>query len=443
LIRLLFRSLGVELLPFLSNASVFIFEEGHVAIQLAFVKVLVSRFRDALEDVSCDVDRYSKLLAFISPDISWVWGIRAEALSNMSQADLIEELRWLSMLQRLHVKAGDAWSHRRLLLTKLKIQPGLVTAELAFIVEQASRHPHHYYAMNHFNWLAPHVPDSKPFFLEILTVAPLHYGVYHHLLRGNLEKETRPDLEIVASVARCYRDSESFCQFIYLADLEISTFCEQGKWSTYFQQLEYYYRVFLGRMAHLFVDLEAHYYWDKKSGQTRDEWVATMKGSRTVYVGNLSFYTTEEQVIELFSKCGAVSRVIMGLNRVKKTPCGFCFVEFESHRGAGFAVNVISGAALDDRTLRVDWDGGFVEGRQFGRGQTGDQWRDDLRDDFDPARGGQGRALLKSLEDGSQIFVGSRDGGDRRGGFRGGRGGGFKRPYGEDGDQGDYKRQRQ
>ena len=198
-------------------------------------------------------------------------------------------------------------------------------------------------------------------------------------------------------------------------------------------------------MAHLFVDMEAHYYWDKKSGQTRDEWVATMKGSKTVYAGNMSFYSTEEQVLELFGKCGAVSRVIMGLNRVKKTPCGFCFVEFATNRGAGMAVNVLSGAVLDDRTLRVDWDAGFVEGRQFGRGQTGDQWRDDLRDDFDPARGGQGRALLKSLEDGSQIFVGTREGNDRRGGFRGGRGGagGYKRPFAEEGGAEDYKRQRQ
>ena len=26
--------------------------------------------------------------------------------------------------------------------------------------------------------------------------------------------------------------------------------------------------------------------------------------------------------------CGEVKRVIMGLDRMKKTPCGFCFVEY-------------------------------------------------------------------------------------------------------------------
>jgi len=50
--------------------------------------------------------------------------------------------------------------------------------------------------------------------------------------------------------------------------------------------------------------------------------------SRVIYVGNLSFYTTEDQIYALFSKCGAIERVIMGLNRVTKTPCGFCFVMY-------------------------------------------------------------------------------------------------------------------
>lgn len=38
----------------------------------------------------------------------------------------------------------------------------------------------------------------------------------------------------------------------------------------------------------------------------------------------------------------------------------------------------------------VDLDAGFVEGRQFGRGESGGQWRDDFREDVDEGRGGQG-----------------------------------------------------
>ena len=50
--------------------------------------------------------------------------------------------------------------------------------------------------------------------------------------------------------------------------------------------------------------------------------------SCTLYVGNLSFHTTEWQVYELFSRMGAVERVVMGLNRFSRRPCGFCFVMY-------------------------------------------------------------------------------------------------------------------
>jgi RNA recognition motif-containing protein len=46
----------------------------------------------------------------------------------------------------------------------------------------------------------------------------------------------------------------------------------------------------------------------------------------TVYVGNLSFSTSEATIYELFSRCGPVERVIMGVHRETYEPCGFCFV---------------------------------------------------------------------------------------------------------------------
>ena len=60
-------------------------------------------------------------------------------------------------------------------------------------------------------------------------------------------------------------------------------------------------------------------------------------------MGNLSFYTTEEQVYELFSRCGEIKRIIMGLDRVKKTPCGFCFVEYFSRGDAEDCLKYVSG----------------------------------------------------------------------------------------------------
>ena len=35
----------------------------------------------------------------------------------------------------------------------------------------------------------------------------------------------------------------------------------------------------------------------------------------------------------------------------------------------------INGTRLDDRIIRTDWDAGFVEGRQYGRGKSGGQVR--------------------------------------------------------------------
>mmetsp|Transcript_22302 Transcript_22302/g.34944 ORF Transcript_22302/g.34944 Transcript_22302/m.34944 type:complete len:134 (-) Transcript_22302:62-463(-) len=46
---------------------------------------------------------------------------------------------------------------------------------------------------------------------------------------------------------------------------------------------------------------------------------------------------------------------------------------------------------LDDRTIRIDRDWGFVEGRQYGRGKSGGQVRDEYRMDFDLGRGGFGK----------------------------------------------------
>lgn len=115
-----------------------------------------------------------------------------------------------------------------------------------------------------------------------------------------------------------------------------------------------------------------------------------LKSSTTVYVGNMSFYTTEEQVYELLSKAGQIKRVIMGLDRFTKTPCGFCFVEYDNHEGSLRSVRYINGTKLDDRIIQIDRDPGFIEGRQFGRGAQGGQRRDEFRQDFDAGRGGYG-----------------------------------------------------
>ncbi|KAM3831029.1 nuclear cap-binding protein subunit 2-like [Vipera latastei] len=126
--------------------------------------------------------------------------------------------------------------------------------------------------------------------------------------------------------------------------------------------------------------------------------VEDLKASSTLYVGNLSFYTTEEQIHELFSKCGDIRRIIMGLDKIKKTPCGFCFVEYYTKAEAEHAMRFINGTRLDDRVIRTDWDAGFTEGRQYGRGRSGGQVRDEYRKLYDEGRGGFGKNFLAQLE---------------------------------------------
>ncbi|KAL2911751.1 Histone acetyltransferase [Polyrhizophydium stewartii] len=115
--------------------------------------------------------------------------------------------------------------------------------------------------------------------------------------------------------------------------------------------------------------------------------------SSTLYVGNLSFFTTEEQIYELFSKCGEIKRIIMGLDRIKKTPCGFCFVEFYRRQDALDCMSFVNGTKLDERIVRTDVDPGFRMGRQYGRGRSGGQVRDEHREDYDEGRGGWGARM--------------------------------------------------
>ncbi|XP_068665527.1 nuclear cap-binding protein subunit 2-like [Aristolochia californica] len=152
-------------------------------------------------------------------------------------------------------------------------------------------------------------------------------------------------------------------------------------------------------MASLFKDpTKLSAYRDRRFPGTQEEFEHALQTSTTVYVGNMSFYTTEEQVYELFFRAGEIKKMIMGLDKNTKTPCGFCFVIYYSRDDAEDGVKYISGTILDDRPIRVDFDWGFQEGRQWGRGRSGGQVRDEYRTDYDPGRGGYGKLVQRELE---------------------------------------------
>ncbi|CAI5509383.1 unnamed protein product [Closterium sp. Naga37s-1] len=114
-------------------------------------------------------------------------------------------------------------------------------------------------------------------------------------------------------------------------------------------------------------------YRDRRFRGTQEEFEQALKASTTVYVGNLSFYTTEEQIYEVFSKAGEIRRIVMGLDKNTMTPCGFCFVAYYVREDAEDAVKYVSSTILDDRPIRVDFDWGYEDGRQWGRGRSGGQ----------------------------------------------------------------------
>ncbi len=152
-------------------------------------------------------------------------------------------------------------------------------------------------------------------------------------------------------------------------------------------------------MARLFLDREPlTQYKDRLFKGSMEEYLERLRTSATLYVGNVSFYTSEEQIWDLFSRAGPVKAIVMGLDKNLKTPCGFCFVEYHNRPDAERAVKYLNGTKLDDREVRMDFDWGFQEGRQFGRGKSGGQVRDEYRTTYDEGRGGYGKLLKTELD---------------------------------------------
>ena len=73
-----------------------------------------------------------------------------------------------------------------------------------------------------------------------------------------------------------------------------------------------------------------------------------------IYVGNLSFQTTQEDLTSIFSQYGAVERVNLVTDRMTGQPRGFAFVEMTNRNEAETAMSVLNGSDLHGRTLSVN-----------------------------------------------------------------------------------------
>lgn len=74
----------------------------------------------------------------------------------------------------------------------------------------------------------------------------------------------------------------------------------------------------------------------------------------SVYVGNLPYDTTEDQVVELFKPFGLVNRAALVKDRETGRPRGFGFVEMPNDDEARKAIEALSGKDYEGRPLTVN-----------------------------------------------------------------------------------------
>ena len=73
-----------------------------------------------------------------------------------------------------------------------------------------------------------------------------------------------------------------------------------------------------------------------------------------LYVGNLSFSTTEEQLRTLFTQAGTATSVELIKDRSTGSSKGFAFVEMSSQAEAEKAIKMLNGFSLDNREIKVN-----------------------------------------------------------------------------------------
>jgi cold-inducible RNA-binding protein len=116
-----------------------------------------------------------------------------------------------------------------------------------------------------------------------------------------------------------------------------------------------------------------------------------------LYVGNLSYSATEEELRDLFAQAGEVSSVTLIKDRDTGRSRGFAFVEMSSQVEAENAISMFNGYTMDNRQLTVNiarpreergpgGGGGFGGRRGGGGGGYGDRGGSRDRD----RRGGGG-----------------------------------------------------
>ena len=111
-----------------------------------------------------------------------------------------------------------------------------------------------------------------------------------------------------------------------------------------------------------------------------------------LYIGNLSYSTTEDQVRSLFEQAGGIINVAVITDRETGRSKGFGFVEMETVEAAQEAIKRFNGYLLQERALTVNEARPREErsGGGFGGGRGGGDRRDNRGGRGGGDRGGYG-----------------------------------------------------
>lgn len=90
-----------------------------------------------------------------------------------------------------------------------------------------------------------------------------------------------------------------------------------------------------------------------------------------LYVGNLSFNTSEAQLRDLFAQHGDVTSATLVMDRETGRPRGFGFVEFADAASGKAAIEALNGTSFDGRDLTVNEARPREAGGGGGRGGGG------------------------------------------------------------------------
>lgn len=94
-----------------------------------------------------------------------------------------------------------------------------------------------------------------------------------------------------------------------------------------------------------------------------------------IFVGNLSFQTTQDELQAAFAAYGAVERVSIVTDRDSGQPRGFGFVEMSERSAAEAAISQLNGKEMNGRALNVNEARPKTQGGGGDRGgRGGSRW---------------------------------------------------------------------